>query len=345
MRNLLFIGITLFLAVLAGLFVSEKLGINFGSSDDKDEVRKVEWVASAPGRVEPKGGEVKIGTAIVGRVAEVYVDLNDEVDEDQLLFKIDDAEARARLAAAETEADVREKMRDDQNLSSSRKDVRSAEDEVYRAERGLTGARIELDYALQARKENKVSSRRVEDARRRLKQARERVEKGRIKVARAQAKSDLPAPSRSEAAVSEARAQVAIAEALLDKTRVRAPRKGRVLLLRAKKGEMVAPSPGQPLIVVGDMSKMQIKAEVDEADVPKIALEQKAYVTSVSFPDRKFEGKVTELAPSLASPLSGQRGPRRPTDVEVMEVTIELDGEVPLLPGMRADAFFRKTSE
>jgi len=345
MRNLLFIGIMLFLAVLAGLFVSEKLGISFDSSREKDDTPTVEWVASAPGRVEPRGGEVKIGTAIVGRVAEVYVDLNDEVDEDQLLFKIDDAEARARLAAAETEADVREKMRDDQSLSSARRDVRNAEDEVYRAERGLTGARIELDYTLQARKENKISSRRVEDARRRLKQAQERVEKGRIKVARAQAKSDLPAPSRSEAAVSEARAQVAIAEALLDKTRVRAPSKGRVLLLRAKQGEMVAPSPGQPLIVVGDMSKMQIKAEVDEADVPKIKLEQKAYVTSVSFPDRKFEGKVTERAPSLASPLIGQRGPRRPTDVEVMEVTIELDGEVPLLPGMRADAFFRKTSE
>ncbi len=340
MRNLLIIAGTLFLAVLGGLFVGDRMGISFGSSEEKEEARKVEWVASAPGRVEPKGGEVKVGTAIIGRVAEVYINLNDEVDEGQLLFKIDDAEARARLAAAETEADVREKIRDDQNLSSARKSVREAEDEVYRAERGKTGARIELDYALQARKESKISSRRVEDARRRLKQAIERVEKARIKVARAQTKKDLPAPSRSEAAVSEARAQVAIAEALLDKTRVRAPRKGRILLLRAKEGEMVAPSPGQPLVVVGDMSKMQVKAEVDEADVSKVALEQVAYVTSVSFPDRKFKGKVVEIAPSLASPLIGQRGPRRPTDVEVMEVTIELDGEVPLMPGMRADAFF-----
>ena len=342
MRNLLITGLVLFGAVVAGLYAADKLDlVSGGNGSDKGEERTVSWVASAPGRVEPKGGEVKIGPAIIGRVAEVYIDLNDEVERGQLLFKIDDAEARARLAAAETEADVREKIRDDQSLSSKRKDVRDAEDEVYRAERSVTGARIELDYALQARKEGKVSSRRVEDAKRRLDQAKERVDKGRVKVARSQAKSDLPAPSRSEAAVSEARAQVAIAEALLDKTRVRAPRKGRILLLRAKNGEMVAPSPTAPLIIIGDMSKMQVQAEVDEADVSKIELEQDAYVTSVSFPEREFKGKVIEIAPSLASPLIGQRGPRRPTDVEVMEVTIELEGETPLMPGMRADAFFR----
>ena len=59
-----------------------------------------------------KGGMVKIGTAIIGRVADVYVSLNDEVEENELLLKLDDAEARARLAAAETQADVREKTRE-----------------------------------------------------------------------------------------------------------------------------------------------------------------------------------------------------------------------------------------
>ena len=56
---------------------------------------------------------------------------------------------------------------------------------------------------------------------------------------------------------------------------------------------------------------------------------------------QQFEGKVTELAPSLGIPRMGSRGARRATDVEVMEVMIDLEGSVPLLPGMRADAFFR----
>jgi len=300
-----------------------------------------EWVVAAPGRVEPKGGETHIGTAIIGRVAEVYVSVNDEVEANELLLKLDDAEARARLAAAETEADVREKIRDDQKLSSSRKDVREAEDEVYRAERAETGARIELDYALFGRRSGTVTQRTLDNARRRLEDARDRLQRARLAVAQAQAKADLPAPSRAEAAVSEARAQVAITEALLDKTRVRAPRAGRVLRLEAKNGEMVAPSPQAPLVVLGDMTVMQVKAEVDEADVSKIRLGQAAYVKNSSYPGREFEGRVVDMAPSLISPRISQRGPFRPTDVEVLEVTIELTGEVPLLPGMRADAFFR----
>lgn len=307
-----------------------------------DEDSGTDWVVAAPGRLEPKGGMVNIGTAIIGRVSEVYVSLNDEVEGDELLLKLDDAEARARLAAAETQADVREKARDDGRLSDDRKEVRDAEDEVYRAERAATGARIELDYALAGRRNGTVTERTLRNARRRLEQADDRVRRARIKVAKAQADPDLPAPTPAEAAVSEARAQVAIAEALLDKTRVRAPHSGRILILRAKSGEMVAPSPHQPLVVIGDMSGLQVTAEVDEADVAKVEVGQDAYVTSISYPGREFEGKVAKVAPALARPVITQRGARRPTDVEILEVTIDLEGDVPLLPGMRVDAFFRK---
>ncbi len=307
-----------------------------------DEDTGTPWVVAAPGRVEPNGGMIKIGTAIIGRVADVYISLNDEVEANELLLKLDDAEARARLAAAETQADVREKTRDDRKLNKDRKDVRKAEDEVYRAERASTGARIELDYALSGRRSGTVTERTLRNSRRRLEQADERLRKARIKVARAQADPDLPAPTPAEASVSEARAQVAIAEALLDKTRVRAPRNGRVLILRAKSGEMVAPSPMQPLVVIGDMSGLQVTAEVDEADVAKVEVGQKAYVKSISYPGKQFEGKVAKVAPALARPEITQRGARRPTDVEVLEVTIDLEGDVPLLPGMRVDAFFLK---
>ena len=49
-----------------------------------------------------------------------------------------------------------------------------------------------------------------------------------------------------------------------------------------------------------------------------------------------------ELAPSLALPRMGSRGARRATDVEVMEVLIDLEGTCRLLPGMRVDVFFRR---
>lgn len=339
-----FIGaiVALALAGAGGYLMSNQYPGAVGTSTAGIASVDVPWVAAAPGSVEPKGGEVDVGTAIIGRVAEVFVALNDDVEEGQLLVKLDDSEARARLAAAETQADVREKTRDDQQLNADRKDVRDAEDEVYRAERAVTGARIELDYSLNGRRDGSVNEQTLDNARRRLREAEERLQRARIKVAQAQADSNLPAPSQAEAAVSEARAQVAIAEALLDKTRIRAPQAGRVLQLRAQSGEMVGPTPGVPLIVIGDMSVLQVTAEVDEADVAKIKIGQEAYVKSVSYPGQEFAGKVVKLAPALSNPGIRQRGARRPTDVEVLEVTVEFTGEVPLLPGMRVDTFFRE---
>ena len=115
-----------------------------------------------------------------------------------------------------------------------------------------------------------------------------------------------------------------------------------MLQINAKVGELVAPTPELPLVVVGDMSIVRVRAEVDEPDVAKIKLGQRVSVKNNAYPGREFEGKVAEIAPSLALPRMGSRGARRATDVEVMEVLIDLDGSVPLLPGMRVDAFFMR---
>ncbi len=138
-----------------------------------------------------------------------------------------------------------------------------------------------------------------------------------------------------------ARSDVSVAEAVLEKTRIRAPVAGTVLQLPAKAGEMVAPSPDQELVVLGDMSVVRLKAEVDEIDVSKIKVGGRVVVKSNAYPGKEFDGTVAELAPALSTPQFALRGARRPTDVEVLEVTVDLQGNPPLLPGMRADAFFK----
>jgi len=222
--------------------------------------------------------------------------------------------------------------------------VTKGEDGVYSAEREVTGARFELDAALAGKRHGEATDQQLADARRRLQKAEERVDRERLAYARAQAKSNLPAPNQFESALTSARANVALAATQLDKTRIRAPKAGTVLQLNAKQGEIVSPSPDQPLVVVGDMSVVRVKAEVDDGDVAKIKVGQKAFVRSINYPGKDFEGTVTALAPAMATPRISPRGPRRPSDIEVLEMTIELDGDVPLLPGMRVDAFVKPTS-
>jgi HlyD family secretion protein len=317
------------------------------ASPAKDEPAKASppvtqaWVAAAPGRIEPKSGQVRVGAQLLGRIADVTVKLNDQVEDGELLIRLDDEEARARLQAAETEAASRKRERDAASNDKAREDVRKAEDAVFSAERAVTNARFELEYELQTKRVGTGSEVRVSDARRSLQVAREKLQKERSAYATAQSKNDVPAPSRLESALQAARSDVAVAESLLEKTRIRAPASGTVLQLSAKAGEMVQPSPELALAVIGDMSLVRLKAELDQRDVAKIKVGAKVTVKSGAYPGREFEGKVAELAPTLAAPKFALRGARRPTDVEVMEVTIDLEGQVPLVPGMRADAFFK----
>ena len=198
-----------------------------------------------------------------------------------------------------------------------------------------------LEYELQAKRQGTGSAERVADARRTSKTKGEPSERARQRYATASAKRNVPAPNRLESALQAARSDISVAEALLEKTRIRAPVAGTVLQLPAKVGEMIAPSPEQALVVLGDMSVVRLKAEVDEIDVSKIKVGGKVVVKSNAYPNQEFTGTVAELAPSLSSPQFALRGARRPTDVEVLEVTVDLEGNPPLLPGMRADAFFK----
>ncbi|AHB49372.1 secretion protein HlyD [Hyphomicrobium nitrativorans NL23] len=335
------LAILLLLAGAGGYLAYDKFR-NANAEDDEVVVVPKDYVVAAPGRVEPRSGEIRLGASYLGRVEEVMVKVDDKVEEGELLLRLDDAEARAKLASAETEAEA---LREDREkaFASGREDVRKAEDAIYSAERAVTGARIELDYAISARRVGTGSETAVSDARRRLKDAHDRLERERIAYVKAQSKANLPAPSRAESAVSAARAEVRMAEALLDKTRIRAPVAGTILQVNAKQGEIVAPSPEVPLVVLGDMSVLRVKAEVDEGDVGKISVNQTAYVTSISRPGERFEGRVTSIAPTLGGARIGPRGPLRPNDVEVMEVILELQGTAAALkPGMRVDAFFRE---
>jgi len=327
--------------------------IRFGSSSttttpaaSQTAAPQLAWVAAAPGRVEPRSGQIRIGTGVAGKVEKVSVNMNDRVAEGEVLIRLEDKEARARLSSAEAQAALSKRERDNPPAgapkeTSSRDSMNKAEDSVYNAERAVMSARFELDDAIAADRKT-PGNQALAGARRRHADAVDRLRQEHSALASAISRSGSVAPIRLEAGLIAARSEVTLAESLLDKTRIRAPIAGKVLQINAKLGELVAPTPELPLVVMGDMSIVRVRAEVDEPDVAKIKLGQRVSVKNNAYPGREFDGKVAEIAPSLALPRMGSRGARRTTDVEVMEVLIDLDGSVPLLPGMRVDAFFMR---
>lgn len=300
------------------------------------------WAASAPGRVEPAGGEVRISAQVPGRVAEVLARVNDKVGAGDLLVRLDDEELVARVHAAAAEAAVRKRDRGNNDTGGRlAQDRRNAEDGVANAEHLLALNRDELDRNLRARRNGSASDADVEKARDNVTKARERLDQARATLRKALAAPDLPAPTRPEAALAAARAELSLAETALERTRIRAASAGAVLQVNAKAGEIVVPSPENVLAIVGDLSSLRVKAEFEERDIGKVRVGQAAVVRSDAFPGKEFEGKIASLAQALTSSRLGQRGPRKPTDVDILEVVIDLNGQTPLLPGMRVDVFVK----
>lgn len=299
---------------------------------------KTPWVASAPGRVEPRSGVIRISAGGIGRVTALPVKLNDKVTAGQLLLVMEDKDARARLTAAEAEAAARKRERDAAPANAGRENVSRAEDNLYNAERTYTSARIELDDATLV--DPKGTSPAVTSSRKRMMDAQDRVRQEQTNLTNA-LRNNSTAASRADSAVIAARADVMLADQAWDKTRIRAPIAGSVLQINTKVGEFLAASPELIVFAMGDVSRLRVRAEVDETEVNKIRLGQTVFVKNSAFPGQEFEGKVSELTPLLAIPRMAARGPRRPSDVEVMEVLIDLEGTITLLPGMRVDAFFR----
>ena len=100
------------------------------------------------------------------------------------------------------------------------------------------------------------------------------------------------------------------------------------------------PNPENTLLLLGDVSALKVRAEVEERDAAKIRVGQFVVVRADAYPDQDFEGRVSQIAKSLSAPRIATRGPRRPNDVEVLEAVADLDDLPPLLTGMRVDVFF-----
>lgn len=307
--------------------------------------QRPQWAASATGRVEPKDSEVRLVAQVPAKIVEVLAKNNDTVAAGDLLVRLDSEDLDLKLNAAKAEALVREREREDEPVKGPALERRQAEDADAASERAVFAARNALDEVYRKSKSGNGDATAVTKARDDLKKAEDKLTSDREALAKVNAKADMPLPTRLESSLTQARMDVAQLENAIEKTRVRAPSNGTVLNVWAKVGETGAPSAEAPLALFGDLSSLRVRAEVEERDVPKIRIGQRVIVRADAYPDKDFEGVVSEISQALGPPHITTRGPRRPNDVEVLEVLISLDGNPPLLTGMRVDAFFRNDQQ
>jgi HlyD family secretion protein len=299
----------------------------------------------APGRVEPSSGEIKIIAPAMGVIGEVLVKANDKVFAGEPLVRLTDREAIARLASADAQVAMRRRARADEGAPARANARRRAEDAAYDAEKALSEARAALDKAAIDRRAGRIQDADLEAARSALTRAHENLAQKRADLRKVETDTNTPLPTQVEGQLNVARAEWSSADAVVDKLTIRAPIAGTILQVNAKLGELASPSATQPLMLLGDIAALRVRAELDERDFGEIKVGQSVVVRPAAFRGREIAGTVSFIAP-LVEPArsSTSRGSRTMTDVDVVEVLVDLAEPGPLAVGMKVDVYFRQDS-
>lgn len=298
------------------------------------------WLAVAPGRVEPVSGLIRMTAPVPGVIDEVLARANDKVFAGQPLIRLRDQEARAQLASQTAQVAMRKRIRNKESASSGAAAQRKAEDAVADAEAAVFQVRSLLDRAVADRRSGRGSDAGVAAARAGLKRAEEYLAQQTEELRRIA--PDAPLPTVAEGQLKVARSELSASRAALEKLTIRAPIDGTILQISAKPGETISPAATAPLIQLGDTSALRVRAELDERDIEKIKSGQPVLVRPAALRGREATGTVSFIAPLVEAGRYTALGQRNATDVNVVEVLIELSEPGPLIVGMKVDVFFRQ---
>ncbi|MFM2362409.1 MAG: hypothetical protein RLZZ316_1311 [Bacteroidota bacterium] len=324
------IGVGVLLIALVALQKSGALGKDEGTKVTAEKVAKrtiIETV-TASGKVYPEI-EVKVSPDISGEITELMVQEGDSVRRGQVLAKI-----FADLLATQKDQAAAAVNQQAASVSNTAAQLEGLQATLEQAQNQYNRQKKLLDDKVISRAEFEQAENTYRTAQANLNAAKQNIVGG-------------------QASVQSARASLTRAQKDLGRTVITAPMDGVISLLSVKKGERVAGNSfnvGTEMMRVADMSKIEVRVDVGENDIPKVHLGDSAIIEVDAYNKRKFKGIVTQIASSNkgAASLSASAGS---TDVTNYEVRIRIlpdsykdlidpakPKNFPFRPGMSASA-------
>lgn len=286
---------------------------------EKVQRRTIVETVNASGKVYPEV-EIKLSPDISGQIIDLNVEEGDSVKKGQVLAKIyGDIYATQRDQAAAI--------------------VKQQEAQFDNAKAGLGALEAQLDEAKktydmqkQLYDEKVISPNEFNTA-----DAAYKTALANLNAAKQGVKGSKASVQSSQAALQKANKDISLAT-------LRSPMNGVVSLLSVKKGERVVGSSmmaGTEMMRIADMTKIEVRVDVGENDIPKVRLGDSATIEVDAYNDRKFTGVVTQIASSNNGAATQSDLANTSTDVTNYKVYIRLnpDSYKDLITGPKAKRF------
>ncbi len=280
----------LVLLIAGGVFAATRGGTKI----DPSKLAKVERgdlakSVVATGKVTPIT-KVEVKSKASGIVKKLYVDYGDRVKAGQLLCQLDKVEIEAQVAQSKAALEAAQA-----NLASSQADYERAKVDAEGPD--VPPLKRAYDRAIGMAKDGVVSQSSLDDAEKNYTMAvnKQNVAKAQVVVLKAKI-------AQSQATVEQDQANLKQLDEQLSYTDIVSPIDGIVLSRDVEMGDAVSSilvlgSSATLVMTLGDTSEVYVKGKVDESDIGKVYLGQKARIKVESFKDKTFDGKVTKISP------------------------------------------------
>ena len=263
---------------------------------------------------------VQVGSQVSGQVQEIFADFNTQVKKNQVIARIDPQSFELRVNQARADVDAARSA-----VAVAVSGLASQKAELGRVRVNLADAERDLNRKKTLVEKNFISPAELDKARTLYDSTIEQVKS--VEAQRGIAESQI---GSAEAAVKQREALLKQAQVDLERTIIRAPVNGTVILRNIDAGQTVAASLQAPVLftIAQDLRDMQVEAAIDEADVGRLGVGQQASFTVDAFPRRNFTGEIRQIR---KSPVNVQN---------VISYTVVISAANPdqsLLPGMTAN--------
>lgn len=295
--------------VLLGMFYFRGKSKPKGEVVDTEKVEKrtIKEMVGASGKVFPET-EVKISSPVSGEIVELLVEEGDSVVSGQLLVRVDPDTYKSIVERGE--ATVNSSKAQEANSKSgvarSKAQMIQAEAQLEQIKAQLENQQIIHTRNISLHKEGVISQADFDNSEATLNQlkANMRSSEANVKTAEANVESAIQSLRASEFSVKSAQASLKEMQTNLRRTAIYAPMGGIISKLNVELGEQVVGSvqmTGTEIMRVANLNSMEVQVDVSENDVLRVSLGDEVDIEVDAYLDRKFNGKVTEIANSASN--------------------------------------------
>lgn len=247
--------------------------------------------------------EIQVASKVVGKVAWIGVDKGDQVKAGQVLVRLEDAEYKEQVMQQEGQlATLEAKLKELQN-GSRPDEIAKARADVQRAKADLANAKSSLDRTRELFKAGVLSEQAFDDAKATYDADLASVNSYQQTLNLAILGPRKEQIAQAEGQVQQARGQLGYAKTQLADTVIRAPVSGTILDRNVEKGEFVTTgfvgdkgAKGY-IVTMANLKDLQVELDVNESDFRKLGPDQKAWLTTDAYPDRKYAGEIEQISP------------------------------------------------